>query len=282
MSTITVGGAIPVGEYTEALGNELAELGAVMLQRGGRPALKMDPRARALMQNINQRFLALETAAKTNASLKPMLKLTAGARSVTQAAMAAAASHRVKATRDYLEQPTHVIPVGFDAIPLGSLSGIATIKAPHNQPWRLLNIHTNDNQCTGMRFVSIKLANTEHVLASNIAWSAGAPVNPGIDAAVFSGKMHRGLQPTFQYRPWALGRGGWLRSDAEILLQVFNPSATTAASLNVSLLVQSSPCGEGVGYATTAVLPNGSPEANRMWRKLGKGFLNLWPRALKR
>jgi hypothetical protein len=276
---VLVGGAIPVGEYTEALGDELAELGAV-IQRARRPGL--DPRFRGLLASVQSRIGSLEAAAQAKPQqFRPMLRLTQGVRAVAQAAAQAAAAQRVKSTRDYLEQPTHVIPVPFDAVAATSLSGVATVKAPHGQPWRLCSIHTNDAQCTGIRVVSIKLANTEHVVASNVSFSSGGPTNAGIDAALFSGKMYRGLMASYQYRPWGLGRGGWLRSDAELQLQVYNPGAA-AVSLNLSLLVQSSPCGEGTQYGDKTVFPVGSPEDRRMWRRLSRGLFNFFPRIPRR
>lgn len=266
---ILVGGAIPVGEWTQQIGDELFQIGAAMA-RGG---LKGNA-----VSALNQRLLAFEKEHAKTRALAPILKLSSGVRAVTAATLRAGAVARVQDTRDYLEQATHVIPVCFDNVGATSSSGTATIASPHDQPWRVVAIHTNDSQCTGIRFTSLKFGNTEHVVSSNVTFTAGSPTSAGIDAAAFSGKLYRALKPQFQYRPWGLGKGGWIRSDGHIVMQVYNPGAS-AASLNVSVFVQSSPCGEKAAYDPTFAHPMGSDIDKKMWRRLTKGLISFWPRS---
>jgi hypothetical protein len=262
-------GGLSVGEYLDMWGNEL---GAAVAQIG---KLSNPAQLKPIVANLNNRALMFQRAAVNNPAVQALSKVATQASVATTAALQAAAQQRFKDSNEWLKRPTHVIPVPFDAVGAASISGVATISAPHDRSWRLLGIQVNDAQATGMRIVSFKIANTEHVITSNVAFSSGAPPSPGMDAAIFSTKMQTMLLPQYRWFPWALNRAGVIRSDGKIQIQVYNPGAA-AASLNVSLFVQSSPCGDGDGYSVAegGVLKAGSEQSNRFLAALRNG---TWP-----
>jgi len=270
---ILIGGMTPVGEYLEQWGDDLGRV--IPMTRSNPSPAQIKP----VVASLNNRALQFQQTASRVPALQALSKFATQTTTTVTAALQAAAAARFKATHEWLNRPTHVIPVNFDAVAAATLSGVATVAAPHNSAWRLIAIQVNDAQALGMRITSFTLANTEHVVTSNVTFSGGAPTSPGIDASIFSNRMNTVLLPEYRYRPWALKRGGVLRSDAVIKIQVYNPGAA-AASLNLTLFVQSSPCGDGDGYATEkgGVHPMGSEQSEAFLNSLASGGMSFWPR----
>ncbi|WP_156041383.1 hypothetical protein [Chondromyces apiculatus] len=261
-----------VGEWNEQFLDAIAEVGAT---KSSSAAAK----AKRRLATLNAAIKKAAAQAKNN-KLKALAATATKTTNATLAAQNAAAAARLKATRDFLDQPTCPIPVCFDAVAPGSVSAVATISSPHDQPWRMVAIVANDSQCDGMRVTSLKFGNTEHVPAC-VAYVGGTPTQPGVDLSIFSGKLHRAILPSHQFRPWGLGRGGWIRPDGKIYLQLFNPSAT-AKSANLIVLVQSSPCGEKATYGKDFMYEDGSQVARSSWSKLRRGAFSFVPRAIAR
>ncbi len=240
---INVGAAFDVGEWND-IGEGINEMLAAAIPR---PRIFLPNAARPVVQRVDARLAQLQAAARQNRQLAPFAQMATNASNAAKTAMSAVAVQRVKHKAEILNTATHIIPVNFDAVLATSLSATATIKAPHQQSWRLLSIHTNDAQCTGIRFVNISIAGQNHVKTDNVEWSV-APTSPGIDFAIFSNKNNMAAShPQYRYRPWGLGEGGIFRPDGTLVLQAYNPTAATV-NANVSLFVQSSPCGESWRY----------------------------------
>ncbi len=269
MTQILVGG-VDVGAWADGMSNDLVELGAA-LSAGQKKT------ANALMARIKANAAAAQAQALKTPAVAPLAKLGAAAQKVSATVLTLAAQSRFKKSEEAAEQPTHVIPVCFDNVAPGAASGVATITAPHDQPWRLVGIMANDAQSKGIRVVELKFGNTEHVIQSNVTYSTGGPTNPGMDCEIFSGKLYLGNRAQFRYRPWGLGPSGWIRSDAKIQVKVFNPGAE-AASINLSFLVQSSPCGEGAVYDDAFVHPKSRKLGAAFHQKFTKNLLSYFRR----
>lgn len=269
---------INVGAYIEPYEADFEELGAIMKTR---PVIRV---AQPVLNRLDSRTNALKAQASRNPALaqalRPVIKMASSATTTARAALNAAAAQRVKTQADFLNQPTHVIPVCFDAVGPAAQSGTATIKAPHNNPWRLLSIQTNDAECVGMRVTSFVLAGTEHVVTSNVTFDSGGPTFPGIDLATFSHRMNTVVLAQHRYRPWGLGKGGVLRADGEIKIRLYNPGAGPA-NANITLFVQSTPCGENSIYISDkgGVLPGSAKGSKEFFARLMAGQMTYWPQA---
>ena len=271
---INVGEWIPLGEvqeFDEALG--------AVQRMIGRPTIRR-PQIAPAVKRMQSAMVPLKRAAQSRPFLKPLVNIAQRATDSATTAMNSMAAASAKASIERLNMPTHMISVCFDAVGTLALSGTATVKAPHNNPWRLTSIHTNDSQCTGLRFSSFVLGGTEHIVTSNVTFDANGPSNAGWDAAVFSGKMQALVHPQYRFRPWGLGKGGVLRADSELRMRIYNPLGASA-SLNVTIFCQSSPCGDNDLYITDkgGVYPTGSKPSKAFFEQLMGGRMTLWPRA---
>jgi hypothetical protein len=279
-NSIRVGEAIEIGnaisEYEQAVGafdiNKFLKMNA-----GQRAAyVKAEAAAAAKVAAVAKKN---PIVARKVAPAVKLVKRTSTAMSQMQAAVRSAESRGVT---DRMAQATHIIPVCFDTVPTVTASGIATIGAPHNRPWRFLGIVANDAQVSVAnppRLISLQLAGTEHVVTSNVSFSSGAPTQPGVDLINFSAKNQLAMRNEFRWRFWGMGVAGVLRSDAQIKLQVYNPAATSQ-SVNLSLLVQSSPCGDDDYYTTEkgGVHAANDPQSIKFMNNLARGGMSLFRR----
>lgn len=270
-----------VGEVQEAYRDLVGHVGAFNpIAYVNQQSAKSLAYARDLQaKNARLKAAAAKAPAKIRKRLGPLVKATSAMSAMQRAMLSADA----RTATERMNQATHVIPICFDGVATVTLSAVATISAPHNRPWRFLGITTNDGQTSAaapFRLVSLLLANTEHVVTSNVAFSASAPTSPGVDLGIFSVKNQLGAaQSAYRWRPWGLGAAGVLRSDAQIKIQVYNPAAATA-SCNISVFVQSSPCGDDDFYTTDAggVLAANDKRAVQFMSQLRSGAMSNFRR----
>lgn len=276
---IQVGEAIQIGRYVTQFADQLGAFDA-------KAFLSMSASQRqAYLKNLAAPAARIAAAAKASPAIakkiRPTIHLATAAQTAMAQMQAAVSSAEAKGVTDRLAQATHVIPVCFDNVATVSPSGIATVSAPHNRPWRFLGVMANDAQTSVVlppRLISLKIAGTEHIIASNVVFSSGSPTSPGVDLSVFSTKNHLALKPEFRWRFWGMGIAGVMRSDAQILMQVYNP-AGASQSVNLSLLVQSSPCGDDDGFYSTekgGVHASNDPVSIKFMANLARGGMRLY------